>query len=137
MQTILKLVRHISLSLSVLFLLLHSFLPHAHKSELEGKALSKLESYEQADVFEAIIDALKNDQGEGHLENFQPSRDADANFNSLHFSLLADLSFSLKIEYDSIVHDNTQDLSFPVCDFKAKSGFSKAINGRAPPFLMI
>lgn len=138
MRLELKKIRHISLGFSVFFLLLHSFLPHTHQGEVsQGQPEKYVNAVEYSDAFAALLGALKSDQGEGHLENFQLSRDADVDFNSIHFSLLADLD-AIALQITGLQVEDTTSCSLPGIQLHSTlQGHSWQIKGRAPPVLMV
>lgn len=113
-------------------------MPHAHQSNIEVDKTAKYENaVEYTDAFAALIDALKSDQGEGHLENFQLSRDVDLDFNSIHFGLLADLNAHILQVVGLPVEDITSCSLPGFLIHSPQKAYNQQIKGRAPPVLMV
>jgi len=133
----LKTTRNILLAISLIFVLLHSFLPHVHQSDNANKL--EIGIYDNSESISSILRAICTDIGKGHLEHFQACKDLDFSAEGLNFAVL--FQFQRHFECFSLKHIfyKEQKSQAPFAHFSPKTQAAKCSPtiGRAPPFSMI
>lgn len=132
-----KTTRNILLAISLIFVLLHSFLPHVHQSN-EANAL-RIGLYDDTESISSIFRAICTDIGKGHLEHFQACKDLDFSAEGLNHVVL--FQYQKHFERFSLKHffykEQRSQAQFAHFSPKTQAAKCSPTIGRAPPFSMI
>jgi hypothetical protein len=111
--------------LAAIIVLLHSFIPHHHHSEL--KSLDHLEEHKSANsIVDLLALAFHFEQHDGQLEKYDAGNEFEPNF---------DYSFDFIVENPYILNDvTTQVCQFPIDNFEAHhDAHCYSVELRGPP----
>lgn len=132
-----KTTRNILLAISLIFVLLHSFLPHVHQTDHATKL--EIGLYDNSESISSILRAICTDIGKGHLEHFQTCKDLDFSTDGLSIAVL----FQLQKHFEGLILRHfsykEQKSQARFAHFSPKTQAAKCSHtiGRAPPFSMI
>ncbi len=120
-----KLIRNLSILLAGTLLLLHGVLPHDHHEELE-ETIHVTQHESASGLLDFLALAFHLDQGEGHLDDYQP----EASYHLACFSLYTDL-ISIGLQPAMIV--DVEELYFSYQVKLPSRYFSAYPSFRGPP----
>ncbi len=123
-------VRYLFLSLSLTFLLGHSFVPHTHEYDRDTVQIRSCEQAAPQSFADLLVSLFLQDLGSDHLTHFKPATDATPTLLVLFIESSLEYSFS---ENAAV----TEEVAFlPYQEPLYKADGMRLAGSRAPPSIM-